>query len=339
MSAVLTPLSASPDELARRAQAVMDRHARTFASAALFFSPAMRADAAMLYAFARAADDLCDEESLGPLDERLATLEALGRCAARAQEGFQEDLADSGDAMAAATGQVLRRHGVHPHVLHHFLSALRDDARPRRVKTTDELLQFAFGVAGTVGQMMLPMLGAPAEAERYAIALGMAMQLTNVARDVQEDALRGRCYLPTEWDADWQQDDGLDGSEQRARAFTMVQRLLAVADDFYAFAAPGLAAIPTRNRRAVRIAAALYQAIGHKILKIGPAQYWQGRVCLSRMERGSLILRTVLRPEMGQPNACLAGKAESGNRPDRTTARDFLLRLPCGRLSGLRAPA
>ena len=335
MSAVLVAASADSALLAQHAQAIMDRHARTFASAALFFSPAMRADAAMLYAFARAADDLCDEESLGPLDQRLATLEALGHCAAQAQEG----LGDSGDAIATATGHVLRRHGVHPHVLHHFLSALRDDARPRRVKTTDELLQFAFGVAGTVGQMMLPMLGAPAEAERYAIALGIAMQLTNVARDVQEDALRGRCYLPTEWDAGWQQDGGLDGGEQRARAFAMVQRLLTLADDFYAFAAPGLAAIPARNRRAVRIAAALYQAIGHKILRIGPAQYWQGRVSLSRMERGSLMLRTVLRREMDQPNVLLPLRAESGNRSDRTTASDFLRRLPGYRTPGLRSLA
>ena len=313
----------------------MNRHARTFASAALFFSPAMRADAAMLYAFARAADDLCDEESLGPLDERLATLDVLGRCAARAQEGC----ADSGDAIATATGQVLRRHGVHAKVLDHFLSALRDDARPRRVQTTDELLQFAFGVAGTVGQMMLPMLGAPAEAERYAIALGIAMQLTNVARDVQEDALRGRCYLPAEWDADWHQEAGFDNDSQRTRAFTMVQRLLVLADDFYAFAAPGLAAIPTRNRRAVRIAAALYQAIGHKILKIGPAQYWQGRVCLSRMERGSLILRTVIRPEMGLPNVLLVRRADSGQRADRITASDFLRMLPGYRATGLRSLA
>jgi phytoene synthase len=335
MSAVLAPLPANSEELARRAQAVMDRHARTFASAALFFSPAMRADAAMLYAFARAADDLCDEESLGPLDERLATLDALGRCAARAQIG----LADGGDAMATATGHVLRRHGVHPHVLHHFLSGLRDDAQPRQVKTTDELLQFAFAVAGTVGQMMLPMLGAPAEAERYAIALGIAMQLTNVARDVQEDALRGRCYLPAEWDADWQQEAGLDSDNQRARAFTMVQRLLALADDFYAFAAPGLTAIPTRNRRAVRIAAALYQAIGHKILKIGPAQYWQGRVCLSRMERGSLILRTVMRPELGPPNVLLVRRADSAQRADRSTASDFLRMLPGYRATGLRSLA
>jgi phytoene synthase len=187
--------------------------------------------------------------------------------------------------------------------------------------------------------MMLPMLGAPAEAERYAIALGMAMQLTNVARDVQEDALRGRCYLPTEWDADWQQAAGLDSAEQRVRAFAMVQRLLALADDFYAFAAPGLATIPTRNRRAVRIAAALYQAIGHKILKIGPAQYWQGRVCLSRIERGSLMLRTLLRSEIGQPNSLLARQTESGNRVDRRKASDFLQLLPGYRVPGLRSLA
>ena len=158
------PLS-DPRDLARLAQKVMNTHARSFSSAAVFFSATTRADAALLYAFARVADDLCDEESLGPLAQRMQTFARLGCCA---QQPWQAPSSDS-DAMAAATGRMLQRHAVHPQVLAHFLQGLQDDAGPRQLQTTDELLQFAFAVAGTVGQMMRPVLGAPIEVERYAI--------------------------------------------------------------------------------------------------------------------------------------------------------------------------
>lgn len=286
----------APSDLTRLAQKVMDTHARSFSSAAVFFSAAARADAALLYAFARAADDLCDEESLGPLAERMQTFARLGWCA----QHVREESSTGSDAMASAAGRVLQRHGLHPQVLAHFLQGLRDDAGPRQLQTTDELLQFAFAVAGTVGQMMRPVLGAPIEVERYAIALGVAMQLTNVARDVEEDALRGRCYLPAQWDRQWHLEAGLTTAAQRTRAFSMVRRVLVLADDFYAFAAQGLAAIPTRNRRAIRIAMALYQGIGHKILTLGPERYWQGRVHLTRIERSSRIVRAILRGGRGE---------------------------------------
>ena len=288
------PLSASL-ELTRLAQKVMNLHARSFSSAAIFFSAGTRADAALLYAFARTADDLCDEENLGPLAQRMQTFARLSLCA---QQGREASAAD-GDAMASAAGRMLQSHGVHPQVLAHFLQGLHDDAGPRQLESTDDLLRFAFAVAGTVGQMMRPLLGAPLEVERYAIALGVAMQLTNVARDVEEDALRGRCYLPSQWDPQWKFEAGLIGYGQRARAFPMVRRVLALADDFYAFAAQGLEAIPTRNRRAIRIAMALYQGIGHKILKVGPDEYWKGRVHLTRLERSSRIVRTILRGGRG----------------------------------------
>lgn len=282
---------AAPADLTRLAQKVMNRHARSFSSAAVFFSADTRSDAALLYAFARAADDLCDEEDLGPLAERMHTFARLGACA----EHPRDDAATDNDAIASAAGRVLRRHGVHPQVLAHFLKGLQDDAGPRQLQTTDELLQFAFAVAGTVGQMMRPVLGAPMAVERYAIALGVAMQLTNVARDVAEDARRGRCYLPAQWDPQWRLEAGLDTAAQRAKAFAMVRRVLALADDFYAFAAQGLDTIPSRNRRAIRIAIALYQGIGHKILRVGPERYWEGRVHLTGIERAGRIAQAILR--------------------------------------------
>jgi len=300
-------------KVARLARSVMQKHARSFSLAAVFLEPATRADVALLYAFARAADDLCDEASLGPLPDRLRTLEAISECAEQAQQGRQ----GGRDPIASAAGEVLHRHGVPAQVLCHFLKGLRDDAHPRQLQTTDELLQFAFAVAGTVGQMMRPLLGAPVQAERYAIVLGMAMQLTNIARDVQEDAQRGRCYLPAQWNTAWCFDPALADADQRAQVFPLVCRVLALADDFYAYAAQGLATIPSRNRRAVRVAAALYQAIGHKIIRGGPGAYWQGRVSLGRLERGREILRMLLR-----------GENRGADEPLSAAAHNLLRRMP-----------
>ena len=311
-------------DLTRLAQAVMNTHARSFSLAAVFFTAPTRADAALLYAFARVADDLCDEESLGPLTERLQTFARLSVCAQQARE----DSSSGSDAMASAAGRVLRRHEVHPHVLAHFLQGLRDDTGPRQLQTTEDLLQFAFAVAGTVGQMMRPVLGAPVEVERYAIALGMAMQLTNVARDVEEDARRGRCYLPAQWDRQWRLDAGLTTAAQRTRAFAMVRRVLALADDFYAYASQGLQTIPTRNRRAIHIAIALYQGIGRKILRVGPDRYWEGRVHLSGFERSGRIVRAILRGGLAGPATCHSAAAAS-----------FLQRQMTLQLQLTRAPA
>jgi phytoene synthase len=309
-------------EVSRLARSVMQKHARSFSSAARFLAPDARADVALLYAFARVADDLCDEDRLGPLADRLQTLADIGQSAERAQQGRP----DGGDPIAAAAGEVLHRHGVPVQVLRHFLQGLRDDAHPRQLQTTDELLQFAFAVAGTVGQMMRPLLGAPVQAERHAIVLGMAMQLTNIARDVQEDAQRGRCYLPAQWNPAWRFDAALADAHQRAQVFPLVCRVLALADDFYAYAAQGLATIPSRNRRAVRVAAALYQGLGHKIIRGGASRYWQGRVSLGRLERSREILRMLLR-----------GENRGAAAPLNAAANDFLRRLPLMTESPVRA--
>jgi phytoene synthase len=193
---------------------------------------------------------------------------------------------------------MLRGHGVPQEVLETFMDSLQADVNARQIDTTDNLLLFAYGVAGTVGQMMRPFLGAPPSADAHAIALGVAMQLTNIARDVVEDAERGRCYIPSEWGLTLRGMAAPQNEEERHMAFTALARLLALSDDFYSFARSGISVIPRHNRRAVRIAAALYQGIGRKILRRGPSLYWQGRTFLTRPEKMKLLAQTLLLPEL-----------------------------------------
>jgi 15-cis-phytoene synthase len=277
-------------------QAVMDHHAKSFSWAARFLSPAARKDAALLYAFARTADDYADEERLGTVPERLQYLADMRLQATAAAPGT------SHAPLASATGQMLRSYAVPEAVLECFMDSLQTDAGPRAVGSQQELLRFAYGVAGTVGQMMRPLLGAPSAADAYAVALGVAMQLTNIARDVVEDAQRGRCYIPADWGVASQMLAAPTDASERAQAFAVLRRLLALADDFYAYAQSGIQAIPAPNRRAIRIATALYQAIGHKIVRGGADRYWQGRTSLGAAEKSWLIARTLLSsPTAQQP--------------------------------------
>lgn len=280
--------------LEQRAQAVLNKHAKSFSWAAYFLSPSAKRDAALLYAFARAADDFADEEALGPLDERMKLLNKLQQDVLTQPAAHQlYPASESVNPIASAVGHILRRRHVNRSVLLHFMKSLQEDALPRQIESTQDLLSFAYGVAGTVGQMMRPILGAPAHAESYATALGVAMQLTNIARDVVEDAYRGRCYLPAQWGAEMQSVAFPQTNQQRAHAFKLIEKLLALAEDFYAYAGQGIMHIAPENQYAIRIALALYQGIGHKILRQGAELYWQGRAHLTPFEKAKLITGVV----------------------------------------------
>ncbi|NJS36351.1 MAG: squalene/phytoene synthase family protein [Brachymonas sp.] len=204
-----------------------------------------RSQAAGLYAFARLMDDLVDEPMQGSEEERWMAFEIH-------RQAFL--LGGKSCARSSQVGEMLRSQGVSQSVLASFLDALEDDAGPRHLQSLEKVLEFAYGVAGTVGQMMRPLIGAPGTAERFAVALGMAMQLTNIARDVLEDAQRGRCYLPAEWlPPNWCMQSMLQGDVQaRQQAFVAVQQILVEAKSWYALAETGFATFPSPT--AVRFA-------------------------------------------------------------------------------------
>ena len=274
-------------------QEILSRNGKSFALGARFLSKPTRHDVTLLYAFARVADDWADEAHLGSLPERMAQLQAMQRAALQPDAHSPE--------LAHEVGRMLARCGASAQVLAHFLSSLQADTEARCLQTDQELMQFAHGVAGTVGQLLCPLLGAPQAAQRYALALGMGMQLTNIARDVVEDAARGRCYIPAQWGLSLQELSAPASPAQKAAAFAAITRLLSVADEFYAFAALGFVQIPKRNRRAIVVASGLYRAIGQKIVKRGAALYWQGRCSLNVWEKCMVLTRTLA--FAGQPNS------------------------------------
>lgn len=236
-------------------RAILDRHARTFRLASWFLPAATRDDAAVVYALCRTLDDLADETS-----DR-ASLDAIrGEIAGAADPRplVAEFLAVAPHGVAAALD---------------LLDGVVGDLDPVRIADEPALVRYGYRVAGTVGLMMAPLLGASGPAARaHAIDLGIGMQLTNIARDVDEDARRGRVYLP----ADWLAEQGVSPEQivagRRDRAVArVVARVVARADDYYRSGEIGLAWLPWRTRVAILVASRAYRAIGWRVVRRGEA--------------------------------------------------------------------
>ena len=145
------------------------------------------------------------------------------------------------------------------------------DAAEHRYKSFDETLQYCYYVAGVVGLMMAYVMGARDEAAlQRATDLGIAFQLTNISRDVREDALIGRVYLPEDWlAAAGIPPQELSSEEHSAALMQVVERLLNEADRYYASADQGLRALGFRSAWAVASARGVYKAIGDKVRERG----------------------------------------------------------------------
>jgi 15-cis-phytoene synthase len=175
---------------------IVRTHARTFWLASHFLGATKRRSAFALYAFCRVADDIVDLARSTPADEIARRLTDHRRQLDDALGGHP-----SGPVFRELH-RAVRLHHVPAAVLHELLDGIARDCDPSRYATWLELERYCEGVASTVGEMCTYVFGVPGGADarhdalRYARALGVAMQLTNILRDVGEDARYGRCYLP-----------------------------------------------------------------------------------------------------------------------------------------------
>lgn len=257
------PAAAGPDAFDLKAcRSLMRGGSKTFFAASLLLPPRMRLAATALYAFCRVADDLIDEgrDKAAAIRELQQRLDAIYLARPR-----QEDC-------DLALSLVVHQHDIPRALLDALLEGFDWDAQQRRYEQLDELHAYAARVASTVGAMMTVIMGVRHSAAlSRACDLGVAMQLTNIARDVGEDARAGRLYLPRQW----MRQEGLDPdvwlqspvhSEGLAR---VVARLLAEADRLYARAETGIALLPRDCQAAIRAASLVYAEIGREVERRG----------------------------------------------------------------------
>ena len=237
----------------------------------------------MVYAFCRTVDDVVDEG-----DDPLAI------------DALREEL--NGDRPAGpvvgAFLAVAERRRIPLSAARELIDGCASDWGRVRVADEGELLRYAYLVAGTVGRMMAPLLGAShSAADRHAVELGLAMQLTNIARDVAEDAKRDRVYLPATWLAERGvvQDDVARQTADRQATFAVVERLVLAADVHYRRGEAGLRYLPLRTRVAIGVASRVYRAIGLRVVRRGMAAL-EDRTVLTTSERIRRTIEGILAP-------------------------------------------
>ncbi len=265
---------------------------KSFAAAARLFDPSVREDAYMLYAWCRHCDDQIDGQVLGHgavgLDPVLAAAKLV-----ELEDKTRRALAGQAleDRAFTAFQRVAQRHTIPSRLPLELLEGFRMDVEGRSYQTLDDLLLYAYRVAGVVGEMMARVMGATeVDVLRRAVDLGLALQLTNIARDVVEDAKGGRIYLPAEWlgplaDAPAEVADPAN----RDAVFDATARLLAAAEPYYQSARWGLPALGFRSAWAVAAAAGVYRQIGRRVLQFGSAGLEQ-RATTTRVDKVAKML-------------------------------------------------
>ncbi len=278
--------------------ALLARGSRSFSAASWLLPAALRDDAAVYYAFCRVADDAVD---LSPGQEP-AAIDALDR----RLDGVYGDVPRS-DPIDRALRSLVRRRRVPRALLQALLEGFAWDAGRRRYETIEQLHDYGARVAGSVGATMTLLMGVrDEETLARATDLGVAMQLTNIARDVGEDLRAGRLYLPLGWlrEEGLEPDALLAAPAHSAALGRVVGRLLAEADRLYLRSDAGVARLPWACRPAIRAARRIYAAIGDVLA----ARSWDAvsaRASTSAARKLWLLLRSLpavfARPASGGP--------------------------------------
>lgn len=269
----------------KAARAVLQCHGRTFFFASRLLGPVHAERAATLYAFCRHVDDLVDN-ARHP-QEASAALAAVSAALAsgRAEDPWTRALL----ALQARTAMPTEP-------LTSLLQGLAGDLDPVGIKDQDQLIRYAYQVGGTVGLMMCAVLDVDDQRARpFAIDLGIAMQLTNIARDLGEDARMGRRYLPASWIGEVSAEEIAAPSpalQTTLRAAT--RRLLLLAERYYASGESGLGFLPIRARVAILTASRMYRAIGTRIAAAGYCS-WDRRAVLGTAAKSGHAAQALLR--------------------------------------------
>lgn len=271
---------------------LMKGGSKSFFTASLLLPARVRAPATALYAFCRVADDAIDDSP----DPRRAAAELHRRLDAIYAGAPGPHLADR------ALACVVRSHELPRTPLDALLEGFEWDVCGRRYETIEDIHAYGARVAGTVGLMMALVMETR---ERAALAraceLGVAMQLTNIARDVGEDARMGRLYLPEAW----MREAGLDPCAWLERPVfspalaSVVARLLDEAERLYRRAECGVGALPRDCRPGIQAARLVYSEIGHALAASGLDSVGRRTVVPRRRQLalvGRAMLASVVRP-------------------------------------------
>ncbi|MEM9170730.1 MAG: phytoene/squalene synthase family protein [Pseudomonadota bacterium] len=307
---------ARAERLAAHGRETIAKGSKSFAMASLFFGEAMQADVQMLYAWCRHCDDVIDGQDLGgdAPDATLSPAEQARRLADLREKTLRALNGErTGEAAFDGFSLVARKCAIPARYPTDLLDGFSFDVERRDYATMADVMAYCYGVAGVVGVMMAIVMGVRSDDAATldrACDLGLAFQLTNIARDVMDDARAGRVYLP----ADKLAERGVAAdpaavlaSEARAGVAGVVGELLCEADRYYESAGYGFRRLSLRSAAAVGAARNVYRDIGRAVRAQG-ARAWDRRVIVSSRRKavlaacGALVAAPQsLLPEFGAP--------------------------------------
>ncbi|MEZ5709091.1 MAG: phytoene/squalene synthase family protein [Blastomonas sp.] len=285
------------------------RGSKSFAMASRLFDRTTRERAWLLYAWCRRCDDLADGQELG--HGMAVTHDAMARVA---RIRTQTECALAGepvdDPAFAALALVARECRLPRRYIMDVIEGFDLDAAEWRPRTTADLLQYCYHVAGAVGCLMAVVMGVnPDDSETLdrACDLGLAFQLANIARDIEEDDSADRCYLPIEWLVE---KDIAPGEHMkpwyRPQLAELAARLADMAALYHASARVGAARLPFRARWAVLAAGGIYGDIARKVRARGEAA-WDHRTIIRKRRKSFWLVRSLLRAIRTPPSADRTG--------------------------------
>ena len=232
---------------------VLANHGKSFRFAGRFLDKRELHDCARLYRFCRFIDDMVDEASAATAAREELRILKLQLEAGASSDPTVQDFID-----------LKNEYRMQSKVVNELIRGIESDLDPVLIETESELLRYCYRVAGTVGLLMCDVLHIfDTRARAHAIDLGIAMQLTNIARDVREDAELGRCYIPAQWLGEIKPNFLKKQSPLPTLSIKKaLKRILAIADNYYESGKLGIRFLPPRAKHGIRIAALLYREIG-----------------------------------------------------------------------------
>ena len=247
---------------------------RTFSMASLLFNKEMFTNITSLYFICRTLDDWTDTYK----NEKLI-------------EFYNSINNTKSHYILDEYNLLIKRYGISIEPLHLMVDTMLKEQDDLSIVTMDDLIKYCKGVAGTVGWMISPIIGVKdPEAFDYAISLGIAMQLTNIARDIYEDAKNGRVYIPVDISSKKLTPeiviDMISNDYDEIMAYKT--GILKLAKKYYLAGEKGFKYIPKRERFVIKWAASMYYNIGVNILS-RPKFYKNKKATVSTRKRYTLL--------------------------------------------------
>ena len=254
----------------------LKREGKSFYWASFFLPKNSKIKAGILYSICRYFDDIADKYNEDQTNFLKGTIEEIKKNKNNKVNIF------------------LQKNKINTSIFIDLIDGLILDQKKIRIQNKEELIKYSYHVAGTVGLMMSKIIGVKnAEATKSAIDLGIAMQLTNIARDVYEDSKMKRIYLPANWIPNMSLNNLINISENDVKISKAIHKVINLSEKFYINGFAGLKYIPFSTRLGIFIAANVYRGIGIKI-KSNKKKYFRERVYLNLFEKSLITIKSVV---------------------------------------------